>query len=61
MAASSRLAVPERELPLFPETAVFIPQRGLYKYHLLREITTKGAQSRFVKAAPGQFALRPTA
>ena len=28
---------------------------------ILREITVKGEQSRFVKAAPGRFALRPAA
>ena len=28
---------------------------------ILREITVKGEESRFVKAAPGRFALRPTA
>ena len=28
---------------------------------ILRQITVKGEQSRFVKAAPGRFALRPTA
>ena len=36
------------------------PDATLYSA-LQREITTKGAQARFVKAAPGQFALRPTA
>jgi hypothetical protein len=27
---------------------------------MLRESTVKGEQARFVKAAPGRFALRPT-
>jgi hypothetical protein len=27
---------------------------------ILREISVKGGQSRFVKPAPGRFALRPT-
>jgi len=36
------------------------PEATLYSA-LLREITTKGAQARFVKAQRGQFALRPTA
>jgi HB1, ASXL, restriction endonuclease HTH domain len=36
------------------------PDATLYSA-LLREIDTKGEQARFVKAAPGRFALRPTA